>query len=166
MLQNSIVGIADKIDDDNIWNYETGLDSNEEDSKVVLKEKRSFAARPEIHALSNQNIVAKSSIIFQRVQASERRINSLLDGLGTDIKHFHILFKQRQFTFKPQGRKQLFYTPDKMYTTPDLWLFKPEAMYDSTTLSIKDLMNNILEPFPNIGREWYSHRFEVIKKLT
>lgn len=53
-----------------------------------------------------------------------------------------------------------------MYTTPDLWLFKPEVMYDSTTLSIKDLMNNILDPFPNIGREWYSHRFEAIKKLT
>ncbi|KAH8740434.1 hypothetical protein FG386_002946 [Cryptosporidium ryanae] len=166
MESSSIYEIIDKIENnDTYWGYDDFFEKSGVEFHENLAEKSKFCDKKYIDPIGNSNVVAKSSVIFRRIQANERRINSLLENLGTDIRHFHLLAKQRQFTNKPQGRKQLFYTPEKQYSTPDLWLTKSENIYNSYSSSAKEVIDNTLEYYPNIGREWYLKRLNNIKSI-
>ncbi|KAH7647015.1 hypothetical protein FG379_002706 [Cryptosporidium bovis] len=166
MESSSIYEIIDRIENnDTYWGYDDLFEKSGIDLPKNPVNKSKFYEKNYINPAINSNVVAKSSLMFRRVQANERRINSLLENLGTDIRHFHLLAKQRQFTNKPQGRKQLFYTPEKQYKTPDLWLTKSENIYNSYSSSAKEVVENTLDYYPNIGKEWYIKRLNNIKSI-
>ncbi|KAJ1605864.1 hypothetical protein OIY81_1355 [Cryptosporidium canis] len=150
MESSSIYEIIDKLDD-TYWGYDDLFESTE--------------LAPPTRSTNKSKLCEVNYLDPAKNSANEKRINSLLESIGTDIKHFHMLAKQRQFTNKPQGRKQLFYTPEKQYSTPDLWLTKSSSIYNSYSSSAKEVVDNTLDYYPNIGREWYIKRWNDIKSI-
>ncbi|KAF7456171.1 N-alpha-acetyltransferase 20 [Cryptosporidium felis] len=166
METSSIYEIIDKLENnDTYWGYDDLFEKSEVTIPVKSTNKSKICTTSRIDPVKNSKIITKSSRAFQIIQANEKRINSILESLGTDTKHLHMLAKQRQFTNKPQGRKQLFYTPEKQYSTPDLWLTKSDSIYNSYSSNAKEIVENTLDYYPNIGREWYIRRWNQIKSI-
>ncbi|TRY53233.1 Acetyltransferase (GNAT) family [Cryptosporidium tyzzeri] len=166
MESSSIYEIIDKLENnDTYWGYDDLFENSEVPTPERITNKSKLCAINYLDPEKNSKVVAKSSVLFRKIQANEKRINSMLENIGTDIKHFHMLAKQRQFTNKPQGRKQLFYTPEKQYSTPDLWLTKSNSIYNSYSSNAKEIVENTLDYYPNIGREWYIKRWNDIKSI-